>query len=283
MTSLENTISPLVPLHEDQKKSKTKCMTFFRNTRKNVPLRKMMLDDKPLPWVKTLSFSNEDQKKSKTKCMTFFRKKKEVPLRKMTHLGVTNNKLFRGQDTMEKRAQYVAKCNELRQKFHFPDPNTVAFLNDMYNTHFYGATLWDLFSNESERIVGTWNARHRIVYSLPRTAHRYLVESISQRPHIIRSLWKRFLKFSRSINCSRKPVLRNLFHQIRYECRTVTGRNLWLIMLKTNHDVYNKSDLQFDWKMPHYTMSAEETWRVPVIEELLDTKNGKRPMRNFVP
>ena len=62
----------------------------------------------------------------------------------------------------------------------------------------------------------------------------------------------------------------------------MTGRNIRSIMLKTNHDVYNKSDLQFDWKMLHYKMSAEETWRVPVIEELLDTKNGKRSMRNFV-
>ena len=84
-------------------KSKTKCITFFRK-KKEVPLRKMMLDDKPLPWVKTV-----------------------------THLGVTiNDKLFRGQDTMEKRAQYAAKCNELRQEFHFADPNTVAFLNDTY-------------------------------------------------------------------------------------------------------------------------------------------------------
>ena len=62
----------------------------------------------------------------------------------------------------------------------------------------------------------------------------------------------------------------------------MTGQNLRLIMLKTNHDVYKKSDLQFDWKMPHDKMSTEETWWVPVIEELLDTKNGKRSMRNFV-
>ena len=65
-----------------------------------------------------LSFSAyEDQKKSKTKCMTFFRKKKEVLLRKMmlddnSSWITINNKLFRGQDTMEKRARYVAKCNE---------------------------------------------------------------------------------------------------------------------------------------------------------------------------
>ena len=139
------------------------------------------------------------------------------------------------------------------------------------------------FRTNLKELLGTWNMTHMIVYGLPRTTHRYLVESISQRQHIIRSLWKTFLKFSRSIKCSRKPVLRNLFHQIRYECRSVTGQNLRSIMLKTNHHVYNKSDLQFDWKMPHYKMSAEETWQVLVIEELLDTKNGKRSMRNFVP
>ena len=66
--------------HKDQKKSKTKCMTFIRK-KKEVPLRKMMLDDKPLPWVKTV-----------------------------IHLGENiNDRLIRGQDTMEKRAQYVAQ------------------------------------------------------------------------------------------------------------------------------------------------------------------------------
>ena len=44
--------------HEDQKKSKTKCMTFFRK-KKEVALRKMMLDDKPLPWVKTVTHLKE--------------------------------------------------------------------------------------------------------------------------------------------------------------------------------------------------------------------------------
>ena len=102
--------------HEDQKKSKTKCMTFFRK-KKEVPLRKMMLDDKPLPWVKTV-----------------------------THLGVNiNDRLTRGQDTMEKRAQYVAKCNELRQEFHFADPNTVALINDTYNTLLCSYTMGPFF------------------------------------------------------------------------------------------------------------------------------------------
>ena len=66
-----------------------------------------------------------------------------------------NNKrqIIQGQDTMEKQAQYVAKCNKLRQEFHFADPNTVAFLNDTENTHFYGATLWDLFRTNLKELL----------------------------------------------------------------------------------------------------------------------------------
>ena len=108
------------------KKSKTKCMAFL-NTQKETPIQQIMFNKEPLPWVKTL-----------------------------THLGFKiNEKLTRGQDTLEKRAQYVSKCNELRQEFHFAHPNTLTFLNNTYNSQFYGATLWDLFSTEAERITGT--------------------------------------------------------------------------------------------------------------------------------
>ena len=48
--------------HEDQKKSKTKRMIFFRK-KKEVPLRKMMLDDKPLPWVENCNSSWCDNKR----------------------------------------------------------------------------------------------------------------------------------------------------------------------------------------------------------------------------
>ena len=213
----------------------------------------MILNGKPLPWVKTV-----------------------------THLGVKiNDKLTRGQDTLEKRAQYVSKCNELRQEFHFADPNTLTFLNNTYNSHFYGATLWDLFSSEAERITGTWNTTQRLVFGLPRKTHRYLVEPVSKETHIMKLLWKRFLKFCRNINCSKKPTLRNVFNQVRKECRSVTGRNLRSIMLKTNHDVYSYFDLEFDWKGRYYTMPDEESWRTQVIEELLETKKGKRAIKQF--
>ena len=74
------------------------------------------------------------------------------------------------------------KINELMQEFHFADPSLVANLNDIYNTQFYGAPLWDLFSNETTKIVGDWNTSHRILFQLLRTTHNYLIEPLSE-PH----------------------------------------------------------------------------------------------------
>ena len=58
------------------------------------PKQIMRLNGKPLRWVKSV-----------------------------THLGVKlNNQRPGGQDTLEKRAQYMSKCNELWQEFHFANP-----------------------------------------------------------------------------------------------------------------------------------------------------------------
>ena len=71
--------------NDDPKERKTRCKVF-RN-KDDQPKRRMVLNGKPLPWVKSV-----------------------------THLGVkTNDQRARGQDTLEKRAQYVSKCNELQQ------------------------------------------------------------------------------------------------------------------------------------------------------------------------
>ena len=73
-----------------------------------------------------------------------------------------------GQDLLEKRAQYVAKNNELMQEFHYAHPSTKTTLNNVFNTHFYGAPLWDLFSDSFGRLEKTWNISQRLLLSLPR-------------------------------------------------------------------------------------------------------------------
>ena len=220
--------------NENPNKSKTKCIAFLK--KKELLARKMFLEQKPLPWVTSIK-----------------------------HLGVTiNDKMNIGQDIMEKRAQYIVKINELMQEFHFAEPSLVAKLNDIYNTHFYGAPLWDLFSNETTKLVGVWNTSHRILFRLARSTHGYLIEPLSERPHIMISIWKRFHKFCSSIESSKKFALRHIYHLIKNDCRATTGKNIRNIMLKTNAGT-----------APYYVIPDGEIWRVLLIRELIDIKSGR--------
>ena len=95
--------------------------------------------------------------------MTFLKKKrdlkklafdKELPwVNSVKHLGTTLTKSCLGgggggggQDLLQKRAQYIAKNNELTREFYYAHPSTKVLANNIFNTHFYGATLRDLFS-----------------------------------------------------------------------------------------------------------------------------------------
>ena len=71
------------------------------------------------------------------------------------------------QDLLEKRAMYIAKNNELRQEFYFAHPKTKLWINNIYNTSFYRAPLWDLTSRNFEKLEKSWNVSARLLLDLP--------------------------------------------------------------------------------------------------------------------
>ncbi|MEO2160307.1 MAG: reverse transcriptase domain-containing protein, partial [bacterium] len=111
-----------------------------------------------------LSFStNSNPSKCKTKCMAFLKSERTFSNIKLNgvdlpwvtfskHLGnridVIENGMCR--DLMEKRASYINRNNELLQEFHFAHPMTLVKINNLFNTAFYGSTLWNLFGKEAE-------------------------------------------------------------------------------------------------------------------------------------
>ena len=62
------------------------------------------------------------------------------------HLGsvITNDSDKMGSDTMQKRASYINRNNELMQEFYFDHPMLKVKINNSFNTSFYGYVLWDL-------------------------------------------------------------------------------------------------------------------------------------------
>ena len=231
--------------NNNPKKSKTKCMAFLS---KNRSLKDIMLCGKKLPWVQ-----------------------------RVRHLGNTieNNIDGMTQDILEKRAQYISKNNELLQEFFFAYPTTKNLINNVYNTHFTGSSVWNIFSNASERLEKTWNVSQRIMLSIPRETHKYLIEPLSETRHIKVSLMKRYLRFTEMLSESRKNGMRNLYNAIRNDCQSITGYNLRNILLRNG-------DLKLDFlKTPFYNLPANESWRVPLMREILDIKNGKSGVLNF--
>ena len=164
-----------------------------------------------------LKFSTDkNPKKSKTKCLAFLKKNRELgpllmcgnPLpwdESGKHLGnyIENKSRGMKMDISVKRAQFISKNNEILQEFNFSHPKTKISINSIYNSHFTGSCLWDLFSAEAVSIYSTWNTAMKLMLNLPIQTHRKLIEPLSQTPHIRSVLMRRFLNFLEQVEKSR--------------------------------------------------------------------------------
>ena len=67
------------------------------------------------------------------------------------HLGIFFQNKIEGmrQDIRVKRAKFIDRNNDLNQEYYFAHPRTNLKINSIYNTHFTGSQVWDLFSQEA--------------------------------------------------------------------------------------------------------------------------------------
>ena len=178
-------------------------MAFLQNPR---ALPDMVLCGNPLPWVTSLK-----------------------------HLGTTITDKIDGcqQDMKQKIASYVDRNCSLTQEFYFAHPVTRIKVNNVYNCHFSGSQVWDLFSRGASRFEGTFNRSIKIMADLPFGTHRYLVEPLAG-GHMKIKLIKNYLGFIKRARESPKYVLRQLYQLASRDVRTVTGSNLRNILMLTN-------------------------------------------------
>ena len=236
-----------------------------------------------------LKFSTDaNPHKSKTKCIGFLFKDRELPTMKLCgnalpwvksgkHLGVkidnTLGKIL-SRDVVEKRAQYIQRNNELMQEFSYACPKTKTFINQVYNTSFYGSVLWDLKGIEAGMVYNTWSSSIRKMHKIDRRSHRYFIEPLSERKHIRTSLLKRFIKFTDTMSTTRKVAARGVFQKIKYDCRSTTGKNLRSCMLdckKLHVDRLIVKDV--DTLVFHPTLESDK-WKIGFVKELLELRDS---------
>ena len=148
----------------------------------------------------------------------------------------------------------------------------------IYCTAFYGSNLWDLNSKDVVKIFSSWNVMVRNVFSLPRNAHRYLIETTSSSRHPKVMMCSRFLKFIDTVLSSQKRSVRYLALLVKNDRRTLVGRTISAI---ANDCKVDRNFLSYTtvrslkyWSPPEY-----ETWRCPLLTELLRVRDGA----TFVP
>ena len=145
-----------------------------------------------------LKFSTDpNPTKCKTKCLAFLKKHRTLPklllcgnelpwVDKLKHLGNTiNDSLDGGQlDTKIKSARYVQNNVSLNQEFFFAHPKSKLNINSIFNTHYTGSQIWNLFGSEAVKLEGTYNKSVKIMCDLPYATHRYFIEHVTEKPHI---------------------------------------------------------------------------------------------------
>ena len=121
---------------------------------------------------------------------------------------------IRSQDGKMKRANFIDRNNDLIQEFYFSRPSTIAHINTINNSHFYGSVLWRIGSRYKEKLEKTWYVSLRRMFGLPFATHCYLIEPVSNQKHAKTPKTKKFLNFIQSIRNSKKSSLRNLLKEI---------------------------------------------------------------------
>ena len=232
-----------------------------------------------------LKFStNENPVKCKTKCIAF--EKQERPLSSVQlcgvplpwvdgglHLGnnISNKTSGMGHDIKIKRAQFINKNNELNQEFWFSHPATKVTINQIYNFHFTGSPIWDLFCKEAVMLENSWNTAVRIMYNLPLQTHRYFIEPISDVKHLKFVLIERFLGFIDQINKSRKAIPKHVLNYVKHDVKSVTGSNLRNILLLTDKDTVEEINSIDIKKLKYHQVTKENDWKIELLREIIET------------
>ena len=199
------------------------------------------------------------------------------------HLGNKIENVMDGlkQDMKEKRARYISRNNEILQEFGFAHPRTKFTINKIWNSHFSGQVLWDLFSREAEMIENTWNVSFRLMFNLTRNCHKFMIEPLSQTEHIKKTFIRRFLSFVDKIKSSKKVALKNVFHAVKNDCQSVTGSNLRNIMLLVGKTSIGDLCVDDTSKVGYHEIQEEELWRVSLANEVIDAMWGENTVEGF--
>ena len=101
-------------------------------------------------------------------------------------------------------------------------------------------------------------------------------------PHIKISFMKRYINFTTKLSCSAKECVKTLFHMIKNDCRSTTGRNLRAISKHCGKPAFtyttDKEVSQMRYHLPH---NADELFNTKVVKLLIEVRDKKCELTNW--
>ena len=180
-----------------------------------------------------------------------------------------------------KRARYISKNVEINQEFHFAAASTRVQVNKIWNTHFYGSPLWNLFSPGAERMIGSYNRSIKCMLKLPLATHRFLLEPLSGEKPAMAILADRFLSFMDKIDKTDKMAIKMLKREAMKDVRSTTGANYRGIMLLSGETSIQKVNRDSLKKVEFYKVKKEDDWKVNIAADLIDLREGIAKIEGF--
>lgn len=217
------------------KKSKTKCISF--NLKDTIPMN-ITINNTPLPWVDTYKHLGHIIHKDESWC----------------------------HDMLIKRGEFIGKVHSLRQELGGQSPEVFIKLVTIYLTSFYGSSLWDLFSRDTEKLWSTWNTMIRTTFNLPYATHRYIINALCNGTHLKIKLLSRFIKFHGKISSCKKPEIKLLLSKQINDYRSSFGRNCQRLCQLTNASSVNTANIH---DIHIYPVPTGEEWKIDMIKELM--------------
>ena len=121
----------------------------------------------------------------------------------------------------------------------------------------------------------SYNVSVRRMFDLPRESSSYLIESLTDCPHLV----KRFLKFVDKLNESEKT--RKMLNLIKHDVRSVTGRFLRNIMDLVNKDSIDSLTSSDADRIVYQETPENCHWKIGFVKEITDIKFGQCYLDSF--
>ena len=121
----------------------------------------------------------------------------------------------------------------------------------------------------------------RNTFYLPRESHRYFLEELTEAPHVKILMASRLVKFHEMLLKSERPAINLIAKITENDCRTIHGSNMKHIANNCETTIENLSSYIVKESMKFCRVASEDEWKISVVKELIQTKNGMLNLSEF--